>query len=449
MAAGGNMSQIIEPRVLKGFRDYLPQDETARRELMEVLERVFRSFGFVPIDTPALEYAEVLLGKGGGETDKQVYRFQDNGGRDVALRFDLTVPFARFMAEHVDELYLPFRRYHMAKVWRGENTQRGRYREFMQCDFDIVGTDSASADTDIILLIADAIAALDAGSFTLRVNHRGVFNRFLESVGVREKSVPLLRLVDKAEKVGIDELGKLLSIEVGDAVADKILRFIAKEGSFEATLEKIEGLAGGPAADTERLRDIWRNASEAGFPGSLVLDPSITRGLDYYTGVVFETNLDAMPEIGSVCSGGRYDELASLYTTKRLPGVGSSIGLDRLLAALDALGKVKRRSGYTQVIVLDIDDSLSPSYHKIARGLRAADIAAEVYPEKRKLAQQFAYAERKGIGLAVMIGTDEAQRGEAQLRDLVSRESATLPFRGGDASEIVARASELLARPRA
>jgi histidyl-tRNA synthetase len=442
------MSEIIEPRVLKGFRDYLPQDETARRALMEVLERVFRSFGFVPIDTPALEYAEVLLGKGGGETDKQVYRFKDNGGRDVALRFDLTVPFARFMAEHVDELYLPFRRYHMAKVWRGENTQRGRYREFMQCDFDIVGTDSASADTDIILLIADAIDALDVGGFTVRMNHRGIFNRFLESAGVREKSVPLLRLVDKAEKIGNDELQRLLAAEAWDLVAEKILRFISKEASFEATLEKIESLAGGSAPDTERLRDIWRNVSEAGSHGSLVLDPSITRGLDYYTGVVFETNLDAMPEIGSVCSGGRYDELASLYTTKRLPGVGSSIGLDRLLAALDSLDKVKHSSGYTQVLVLDMEESLSPSYHRIARALRSAGIAAEVFPDKRKLAQQFAYAERKGIGLAVMIGTEEASKGEAQLRDLASRVSSTLPYRDGQVSQIVAKVAELLSRQR-
>jgi histidyl-tRNA synthetase len=440
------MPEIIEPRVLKGFRDFLPQDESARRALMEVLERVFRSFGFVPIDTPALEYTEILLGKGGGETDKQVYRFADNGGRDVALRFDLTVPFARFMAEHVDELYLPFRRYHMAKVWRGENTQRGRYREFMQCDFDIVGVDSASADSDILLLIADAIAALEVGGFTIRVNHRGVFNRFLARLGIEGKSTAVLRLVDKAEKVGPIELKSLLVAEVGEEAAEKVLGFIVKEESFEATLDKIEGLAGGPAEDTKRLRDIWRNAVKVGFRGSLALDPSITRGLDYYTGVVFETNLDAMPEIGSVCSGGRYDELASLYTTKRLPGVGSSIGLDRLLAALEALGKMKGRPGYTQVLVLDIDEELSPSYHKIARELRAAGIAAEVYPEKRKLAQQFAYAERKGIGLAVIVGSEEAARGEAQLRDLASRESLTLPFPDSDASAIVARAVQLLAR---
>ena len=440
------MPEIIEPRVLKGFRDYLPQDETARRALMEILERVFRSFGFVPIDTPALEYAEVLLGKGGGETDKQVYRFQDKGGRDVALRFDLTVPFARFMAEHLDELYLPFRRYHMAKVWRGENTQRGRYREFMQCDFDIVGIDSASADTDILLLIADAIAALDAGAFTIRANHRGIFNRFLESAGVREKSAAALRLVDKLEKIGPDEVRRLLAAEIGEGTADKVLNFISKEGSFEATLAKIEGLAGGPAADTLRLREIWRNASEAGFPGTLVLDPSITRGLDYYTGVVFETNLDALPEIGSICSGGRYDELASLYTTKRLPGVGSSIGLDRLLSALDTLGKMKRRSGYTHVLVLAIEDSLSPAYHKIARALRASGIAAEVFPEKRKLAQQFAYAERKGIPIAIIVGAEESTAGKAQLRDLGTRESLTLPFAAGDASALVAGAIEMLKR---
>jgi histidyl-tRNA synthetase len=448
MASGGKMPEIIEPRVLKGFRDYLPKDETARRALMEVLEAVFRSYGFVPIDTPALEYAEVLLGKGGGETDKQVYRFQDKGGRDVALRFDLTVPFARFMAEHVDELYLPFRRYHMAKVWRGENTQRGRYREFMQCDFDIVGTDSASADTDIVLLIADAIAALDVGSFTVRINHRGVFNRFLESAGIRDKSTAVLRLVDKLEKLGTEEVRGLLAVEIGEAGAARVLDFVSREDGFEETLAKIEGLAGGPAEDSSRLREIWRNANEAGFPGTLVLDPSITRGLDYYTGVVFETNLDAMPEIGSVCSGGRYDELASLYTTRRLPGVGSSIGLDRLLAALEALDKIKRRAGYTEVLVLNVEDALSPSYHRIARALRLAGMAAEVFPEKRKLAQQFSYAERKGIGLAVILGTEEASAGSAQLRDLVSRESVSVPFGSGDCAPLVDRARELLSRTR-
>jgi len=336
----------------------------------------------------------------------------------------------------------------MAKVWRGENTQRGRFREFMQCDFDIVGTDSASADTDIILLIADAIAALDVGGFTIRVNHRGIFNRFLEVAGVREKSEAVLRLVDKVDKIGSGEVRRLLAAEIGEAIAENVLEFVKKEEGFEETLGKIEGLAGGPSADTMRLREIWRNVGEAGFPGTLVLDPSITRGLDYYTGVVFETNLDAMPEIGSVCSGGRYDELASLYTTKRLPGVGSSIGLDRLLAALDSLNKTKGHSGYTQILVLAIEDSLSPSYHRIARAFRAAGIAAEVFPEKRKLAQQFAYAERKGIPLAVILGTDEAAAENAQLRNLATRENATFLLPGGDPSSLVAGAEKLLSHAK-
>ncbi len=291
------MPDIIEPRVLKGFRDFLPLEESARRGLLEILERVFRASGYVPIDTPALEYAEILLGKGGGETDKQTYRFRDNGGRDVALRFDLTVPFARFMAAHVEELYLPFRRYHMAKVWRGENTQRGRYREFMQCDFDIVGVDSSSADAEILILIADALSALDVGAFSIRINHRGVFNRFLTALGASESSIAVLRIVDKLGKTGPDEVRSLLEDEIGAEAARKVSEFIKAEGDFEATLKKMESLAGGPADDTERLRSLWRAACEAGIQDSVQLDPSITRGLDYYTGVVFETTLRALPGI--------------------------------------------------------------------------------------------------------------------------------------------------------
>ena len=417
------MPDIIEPRVLKGFRDYLPEAEIERKALMDILEKAFRSFGFVPIDTPALEYAEILLGKGGGETDKQVYRFKDNGERDVALRFDLTVPFARFMAEHVDELYLPFRRYHMAKVWRGENTQRGRYREFMQCDFDIVGTEAAAADTDIVLLIYAAMRDLGVGSFKIRINHRGLFNRFLEKTGIRDKSGDILRLVDKLEKIGPEEMKSQLALEIGAEAAAKVLDYISKGADFESTLSKLESLAGGPGPDSERLKAVWANAKAAGASDSLVLDPSITRGLDYYTGVVFETFLDEMPQIGSVCSGGRYDELASLYTTKRLPGVGASIGLDRLLAALDALGKTKKRPGYTEVLVLDIEESLEPRYQALAQAFRAAGIACEVYPEKKKLAQQFAYAEKKGARYALVLGGAEAEKGVISVKDLASRDS--------------------------
>jgi len=421
------MPDIIEPRVLKGFRDYLPEAEIERSALLSTLERVFRSFGFVPIDTPALEYAEILLGKGGGETDKQVYRFRDHGERDVALRFDLTVPFARFMAEHIDELYLPFRRYHMAKVWRGENTQRGRYREFLQCDFDIVGTDSAAADADIVLVINDAIAALEAGEFHIRINHRGAFNRFLSRIGATEKSGAVLRLVDKLEKLGAEEVGRLLVEELGDAAAAQVLQYVHEEGSFDETLRKMEVLAGGGGPDIDRLRAIRDCAREAGALSRLRLDPSITRGLDYYTGVVFETTLDALPQIGSVCSGGRYDELASLYTSRRLPGVGASVGLDRLLAALDALGRAGRSPGFTKLLILNLEESFLPRYQAIAAEFRRANIACELFPEKRKLAQQFGYAERKGIGHALLLGSAEAEKGIVTLKDLATRESRDLP----------------------
>ena len=423
------MSDIIEPRVLKGFRDYLPDAESARASLMRRLESTFQAFGFVPIDTPSLEYAEILLGKGGGETDKQVYRFKDHGGRDVALRFDLTVPFARFMAEHVEELYLPFRRYHMAKVWRGENTQRGRYREFMQCDFDIVGTDSASADADVVQVIASAMKALDVGAVRVRINHRGLFNRFLAAAGCSDKSVALLRSVDKLEKIGEAETLALLAAEVGDAVAARILDFIKPEGDFAATLAKLYSFCNPDDAEAktarDRLADVYEIVQSSGLADSIVLDPSITRGLDYYTGVVFETQLVALPSIGSVCSGGRYNELASLYTTKKLPGVGASVGLDRLIAALDALGVSARGKAGSAVLVANQGEGLLTKYHAAASRLRSRGIAAEVFPEARKLLAQYGYAEKKGIPCALLLDEASLAEGKYPLRDLATRSTTT------------------------
>ncbi|MFZ2780544.1 MAG: histidine--tRNA ligase [Rectinemataceae bacterium] len=425
------MPDTIEPRVLKGFRDYLPEAELARLALTHKLERVFGSFGFVPIDTPALEYAEILLGKGGGETDKQVYRFKDNGDRDVALRFDLTVPFARFMAEHVDALYLPFRRYHMAKVWRGENTQRGRYREFMQCDFDIVGTDSAAADADIILTIAEAMRALEVGEVRIRVNHRGLFNRFLAVRGVAAKSVAVLRTVDKLEKIGAEETERLLTADIGPENARAVLEFIHPEADFSSTLEKMYSACGETdpeaLAARNRLAQVRDIAEAAGAAASLVLDPSITRGLDYYTGLVVETSLADMPQIGSVCSGGRYNELASLYTTKKLPGVGASIGLDRLLAALEALNRSGDRPEVTKLLILNLEDTaqtqpqLQAQAQRAAAALRRQGIAVEVFPEAKKLQVQYAYAERKGIPFALLLDGKAVEAGKWPLRNLASR----------------------------
>jgi len=418
------MAEIIQPRVLKGFRDSLPRAEIERASMIEALTGAFRSFGFVPIDTPVLEYAEILLGKAGGETEKQVYRFADNGGRDVAMRFDLTVPFARFMAEHSGELYLPFRRYHMAKVWRGENTQRGRYREFMQCDFDIVGVDTASADFDIVATIARSMTELGVPGATIRVNHRGIFNRFLERAGVADRSVEALRVVDKLAKIGEPETRRQLTELAGVAAADEIMAFIAGGEAFGPTLDRMTRLAGGPNPDSDRLSEIFSMAEACGLSSSLELCPSITRGLDYYTGVVFETFLRELPGIGSVCSGGRYNDLASLYTKQRLPGVGASVGIDRLIAALEELGRSGAKAGYTRVLVANVEPALTPEYQAAAAVLRDAGIACEVYPEPRKLALQYAYAEQKGASYALIRGSDDKARGLWLLRDLAARSNA-------------------------
>ncbi|HON87925.1 MAG TPA: histidine--tRNA ligase [Spirochaetia bacterium] len=414
---------IIEPRVLKGFRDFLPEQEILRSALIEKLTDAFKRCGFVPIDTPVLEYEEILLGKGGGETEKQVYRFTDHGGRAVAMRFDLTVPFARFMALHAHELYLPFKRYHIAKVWRGENTQRGRYREFMQCDFDMVGSDTAASDFEIVYTIYTALSNLAIPAFTINLNHRGIFNRFLASQGILDRSVEILRTVDKLEKIGRDATHEQLAELTNPALADKLLAFIELKGDNLTILSGMTQLAGGEADDTKRIRAILDLAQASGFEQSLRLNPSITRGLDYYTGVVFETFINAMPEIGSICSGGRYNDLASLYTKQHIPGVGASVGLDRLIAALEALEVKVPVSGYCQALILNLNDTLLTDYVCCAKSLRDAGIACEVYPETKKIQLQFTYAEKKAIPFAIIRGETEHEKNIWVLKNLDTRNS--------------------------
>jgi histidyl-tRNA synthetase len=432
------MTEIIQPRVLKGFRDFLPEAESERSALTEVLAKVFRSFGFVPIDTPVLEYAEILLGKAGGETEKQVYRFTDHGGRDVALRFDLTVPFARFMAEHYGELYLPFKRYHMAKVWRGENTQRGRYREFMQCDVDIVGVDSAAADFEILAVIRQAMTALGVPDSTVHLSHRGVFNRFLARAGIAEKSVEVLRIVDKLAKIGVEETRAQLKALADEKIAEELLEFISGGESFRATLERITRLAGGANPDSDRLAEIHAMAEACGIGAQIQLAPSITRGLDYYTGVVFETFLDAMPEIGSVCSGGRYNDLASLYTNQKLPGVGTSVGMDRLLAALNALGRKTRSAASVQAVLFNLEADFMAEYQAAASTLRSLGVSCEVYTDQRKPGQQFTYAEKKGASFAILRAKDEKSKDVWVLKNMKTRESTEHADCGALASAILA-----------
>ncbi|MCR5219232.1 histidine--tRNA ligase [Treponema sp.] len=417
------MADLIQPKVLKGFRDFLPQDEILRADLQEKLTRTYRAYGFVPIDTPVLEYTEILLRKSNGETEKQVFRFEDNGGRDVAMRFDLTVPFARYTAEHREELYFPFKRYHIAKVWRGEKPQAGRYREFVQCDFDTVGSDSATADFETLALMKAALKEIGVEKITIHVNHRGIFNRFLAKIGAAEKSEDVLRIVDKIAKVGEEEVLKELNEVLHNQDSSKqIIEYIKPLSGWDETLKHIEELAGGEAEDSKRMKDIHEMMKASGIQDCYVLDPSITRGLDYYTGVVYETFLNDLPSIGSVCSGGRYDNLAGLYMKDKVPGVGASIGLDRLIAGLNELGMINAKGSYLDAEIFNTDSELAIHYQKTAGQLRAKNISVEVFPDCVKMNRQYNVTEKKGMPWGILISKEQAAQDKLTLKNLKTRE---------------------------
>lgn len=412
--------KLITPQVLKGFRDYLPDAMMARERIMETARRVYRSYGFSPIDTPSLEYTEILLGKGGDETDKQMFRFTDNGNRDVSMRFDLTIPLARFAAQHLHEIGTPFKRYHLANVWRGENTQRGRYREFMQCDFDTIGTESNASDIETLLVIYDLLKAIGFDDFTIRVNNRLVLNGVLAQLGIQDKSVGVLRVIDKLPKAGeavvLDEL--VSKVGLAQTEASQILALLGDGVTLESLEQSLQGNETAMRG-VSNLRQLFATAKQAGLPDSAVqLDIRIARGLDYYTGTIYETFLGAMPTIGSICSGGRYDNLAGLFTKEKLPGVGASLGLDRLLAAMEDLGLVDKASTPAVVFIPLFDEAYLASYVALGRRLRKAGFSTEVFPESKKLGKQLQYADRKGFRVAVIAGGDEFQEHRWQLKDL-------------------------------
>jgi histidyl-tRNA synthetase len=413
---------IIKPKTLKGFRDFLPINMTRRESMVDTIKEVYKSYGYLPIDTPALEYSEILLGKGGEETDKQMYRFEDQGGRDVAMRFDLTIPFARYTAQHFNELTFPFKRYHIGTVWRGESPQAGRYREFMQCDFDTIGTTSIISDVETVSVIYDSMKALGIDNFTIKINNRLIMNGLLKKIKAEDKQVDILRTVDKLAKIGRDNVSKLLTDEVGlsKGQINDLLGFIQIEGSNMEVLSSLkDGFAGEPTLDNgiEALEKTVSYLSDSGIPeDNSRIDLSITRGLDYYTGIVMETYLDDLPGFGSICSGGRYDNLAGLYTKQVLPGVGASIGVDRLLAALEELKLAETRSGIVDVLIINMDDKLASYYLKTARMLREDGIKVEIYPDPKKLGKQFAFADKKGFKLTLVVGGNEFNSGVVNLR---------------------------------
>lgn len=425
---------MIEPRTLKGFRDHLPAQALAREKILEIARRVYRSYGFAPIDTPALEYLEILTGKGSEETDKQLYRFKDHGGRDVGMRFDLTVPFARFAAQHVHELGLPFKRYHMAAVWRGENTQRGRYREFMQCDFDTIGTTSPVADLEMVLVVHDLLAAIGV-EFTIRVNDRRVLSGILERLGLADRSTTVLRSLDKLGKATPEAVAAELAGHgvAADAVA-ALIEMAGLGGAADEVLAKLEVLVGAAEqgrAGVAALRSIVAGARDAGVAaGRIAIDPSIARGLDYYTGIVLESFLDELPALGSICSGGRYDNLAGIYTKQSLPGVGASLGIDRLLAGLEELGRGATVETPADLFLVHFDQQHLGDYLRIAAAIRSAGMGVEFFPEAKKVGQQLKLAAKRGFPAALVIGSDEFAAGTAQFKNLATQQSVAIEWHG-------------------
>ncbi|MBR5626320.1 MAG: histidine--tRNA ligase [Thermoguttaceae bacterium] len=422
---------MIEPRTLKGFRDFLPEMMIPREKLIERVTRIYKNYGFSPIDTPVLEYLEILAGKGSDETDKQLYKFKDHGGRDVGLRFDLTVPFARFSAQHLSELGTPFKRYHLAKVWRGENTQAGRYREFMQCDFDTIGTTSVLSDIETALVINDILEKIDLRSeasytrFKIHLNSRKILSGMLDKIGLLGQTVPVLRSLDKLGKIGRDNVAKEM-MEVASVTAEQASAILdmatLQSGTNVEKLDRLEKLLAGNELGLDgvaTLRQILEATQAVGIPEErFLLDVSIARGLDYYTGTIFETYLDDLPQLGSVCSGGRYDNLAELYTKQQLPGIGASLGLDRLFAGLEELGMVEKVASPVSVFIPLFDQSLRTEYLRLATVLRRHGVGVEVYPEPKKLGQQLKYADKKGFCFALVLGSSEFEEGKIQVKNL-------------------------------
>ncbi|MFA6158037.1 MAG: histidine--tRNA ligase [Candidatus Paceibacterota bacterium] len=412
----------IEPRTLKGFRDFLPEQQITRQKFMGIIRASYETFGFEPLETPALEYAEILTGKYGDEGDKLMYRFKDNGDRDVALRYDLTIPLARVAAQYENDLRKPWKRYQISPVWRAENSQKGRYREFYQCDADIVGSTSPLADAEILALSAGTLVRLGipASNFVVRVNSREIITAFYETLGfTAEQQVSAMRAVDKIDKIGPEGVTEEL-VRFG-FLADDVMAIINFASIRIAKLDDVPGaIATFPevAGALGKLSDIIRSALLLAPTTSFIIDFSIARGLDYYTGIIFETNLLKAPQFGAICAGGRYDNLIGTFSNRPIPAVGASIGLDRLLAALEELGITKAEKTTAQALIVNFDESLAPEYLKMASELRNAGVNTILYFDTADLKKQLSYASDKGIKFALMYGTNEAKEGIVVIKDL-------------------------------
>ena len=425
----------MTPRTLSGFMELLPAPQQQMERIMEVLRRTYSLYGFTPLDTPVIESSDVLLAKGGGETEKQIYRFQ-KGDADIALRFDLTVPLAKYVALHYNDLTFHFRRYQIGKVYRGERAQRGRFREFYQADIDIIGDGKLDIanEAEIPAIIYKTFSTLGLKRFQIRVNNRKILNGFYSMLGLSEKSGDIMRTVDKLDKIGPEKVKTLLmgeEISLTEDQADEILKFIAIGGTNAEVLAALEGYAGKDEIFDQglsELQTVVKYLSAFGVPEeNFAVDLTIARGLDYYTGTVYETTLLDHPEIGSVCSGGRYDNLAEYYTDKKLPGVGISIGLTRLFYVLGEQGMLNPElpTAPADVLILPMTDDLSAAI-SFATLLRENGIRAQLHCEQKKFKQKISYADKLNIPYVIFLGEDEINAGVVACKDMATGEQTKL-----------------------
>ena len=426
----------VQPRTLSGFMELLPPQQAQFERMAAILRETYSLYGFTPLDTPLIESSEVLLAKGGGETEKQIYRFM-KGDTDLSLRFDLTVPLAKYVAQNYGQLTFPFRRFQIGKVYRGERAQRGRFREFYQADIDVIGDGKLdiSNEAEIPAIIYQAFSKMGLRRFHIRVNNRKILNGFYAMLGLTDKSGDIMRTVDKLDKIGGEKVAALLTgedIGLTQDQADEILKFIAIKGCNGEVLAALEGYRGRHALfDTglDELRTVTKYLAAFGVPEShFAVDLTIARGLDYYTGTVYETTMLDHPEIGSICSGGRYDNLAEYYTDKQLPGVGISIGLTRLFFVLEDQGYLNQNlnTAPADVLILPMTEDLSPAI-SLATTMRDAGIRTQIHGEQKKFKQKISYADKLAIPYVVFLGEDEIRAGVAAVKDLRTGEQVKLP----------------------
>ena len=426
--------EIIKPRTLSGFMELLPGKQIRFEKMMEILRTTYASYGFAPLDTPVIEDAQILLAKGGGETEKQIYRFT-KGDSDLALRFDLTVPLAKYVALHYNELAFPFRRFQISKVYRGERAQRGRFREFYQADIDIIGDGKLDIlnEAEIPAIIYKVFRGFGLSRFQIRVNNRKILNGFYAMLGLSDKSGDIMRTVDKLDKIGAEKVRVILLENCGltGDQADEILKFIAITGTNAEVLAALEGYAGKNEMFDQglaELKAVTANLTAFGVTeANFAVDLTIARGLDYYTGTVYETTLLDHPEIGSVCSGGRYDNLAGYYIDKPLPGVGISIGLTRLFYVLDEQGLLNPAlpSAPADVLVLPMTGDPAAAI-AVAETIRSAGLRVQLYGEQKKFKQKMAYANKLEVPFAVLLGEDEIAEGVCSVKNMRSGEQVKL-----------------------